>query len=82
LSLASFIIESNRPQNQHSLLVDETHIEHLIERLRSIDGITLHEGRLYDVIAKSGGNLHEVTNTLKRLLSHDVPHEEKVFFID
>jgi hypothetical protein len=74
--------ESSRHHNEHSPLIDETHVEHLIERLRSIDGITLHEGRLYDVIAKSGGNLHEVTNTLKRLLSHDVPHEEKIFFID
>jgi hypothetical protein len=44
--------------------------------------MTIHEDRLYDVIAKSGGNLHEVTSTLKSLLSHDVPHDEKIFFIE
>mmetsp|Transcript_1409 Transcript_1409/g.2169 ORF Transcript_1409/g.2169 Transcript_1409/m.2169 type:complete len:185 (-) Transcript_1409:1147-1701(-) len=67
--------------NQTPRIIEENHIEELLNRLRRIDGITVDESRFYQVIAKAGGNLNEITDTIKNQLRPDVPHHERVIFV-
>jgi len=73
--------EIQRYNNQTTRIIEEDHIEELLNRLRRIDGITVDESRFYQVIANAGGNLNEITDTIKNQLKPDVPHHERVIFV-
>lgn len=77
-NLLSVIIRSDKDKD---FQIDESEMDSLISRMRSINGVEVHEDRFRNAIQKSGGSLNAVIDVVKNLLSDDVDTDNEIFTI-
>uniref|UniRef100_A0A7S0C303 Uncharacterized protein n=1 Tax=Proboscia inermis TaxID=420281 RepID=A0A7S0C303_9STRA len=77
-NLLSVII---RCDSDGSFTIDDEETDGLIKRIKTINGVMLHEDRFREAIRKSGGSLNAVIDVVKNLLSDKVKEGEEIFSI-
>uniref|UniRef100_A0A7S2WN88 Uncharacterized protein n=1 Tax=Eucampia antarctica TaxID=49252 RepID=A0A7S2WN88_9STRA len=78
-NLLSVIIRSDA---DNSMTIDETEVEGLVARIKSINGVALNESLFRNAITKNGGSLQAVMDVVKNLLSDSGAGESEMFMMD
>lgn len=77
-NLLQVVIRSDRDEN---MTIEDHEIGDLINRIKGINGVEVHEDRFRDAITKAGGSLQCVMDIIKNLMADNIQDGEEIFTI-
>lgn len=77
-NLLQVVIRSDKDEN---MTIEEHEIGDLINRIKRINGVEVHEDKLRERITKSGGSLQCVMDIIRNLMSDECPECDQIFTI-